>query len=193
MLIIALAGEEYEMTKKKEIVKAVKYEDSDKKIRVTDESLEYEFEHTNENINKAYQRMSGINDEQASNELIGCAAASSSKIATNETTTLNVTFSLLEDIGPQDALEGMLATQMVACHNMAMEMAKRAMHTQHSPEVASQCVTRATKLMNTFSNQISTLQKYRNKGQHTIQVQHVNVEAGGQAIVGNVNRGKDDG
>ena len=174
------------MTKKKEIVKAVNYEDSNKKLRLTDDGLDFEFDPSTENIKKAYQNMSGVNDQLASSTLIGRASDSVANIAGKEIKAINFTMALLEDIAPQDALEGMLATQMVACHNMAMEMTKRAMHTQQSPEVTSQCVTRATKLMNTFSNQISTLQKYRNKGKQTIQVQHVTVNDGGQAVVGNI-------
>jgi len=177
------------MTKKKEIVKAVKYEDSNKKLRITDVSLDIEFDDTDENINKAYQRMSGVDDELASNILIGRAAESVANIMEDETNAINYTMALLEDIAPQDGLEGMLATQMVACHNLAMEMSKRAMHTKQSGSVSAQCVTQATKLMNTFASQIDVLQKYRNKGQQVIKVQHVTVNDGGQAIVGNVKKG----
>jgi len=36
---------------------------------------------------------------------------------------------------------------------------------------------------------MEALNKYRTGGKQTIQVQHVNVNEGGQAIVGNVNKG----
>lgn len=45
---------------------------------------------------------------------------------------------------------------------------------------------RATKLMRTFTAQVEALQKLRGKGQQTVRVEHVTVNAGGQAIVGHV-------
>jgi len=54
-------------------------------------------------------------------------------------------------------------------------------------------VSRATRLMRTFTSQVEALQKYRNKGKQTIQVQHVNVQSGGQAIVGAIQGGGGNG
>jgi hypothetical protein len=45
------------------------------------------------------------------------------------------------------------------------------------------------KLARTFAAQVEALKKYRSPGEQTIKVQHVTVNDGGQAIVGNVNRG----
>lgn len=42
------------------------------------------------------------------------------------------------------------------------------------------------KLARTFATQMEALRKHRNGGKQTVTVQHVNVEDGGQAIVGNV-------
>jgi hypothetical protein len=58
-----------------------------------------------------------------------------------------------------------------------------------SIEAVERNVNRSTKLMRTFVAQMEALNKYRNKGQQTIQVQHVNVNDGGQAIVGTINQG----
>ena len=40
---------------------------------------------------------------------------------------------------------------------------------------------------------VDTLKRYREGGKQTIQVQHVNVNEGGQALVGNVKTGGADG
>jgi hypothetical protein len=45
------------------------------------------------------------------------------------------------------------------------------------------------KLARTYSMQMETLRKHRNGGKQTVTVQHVNVEGGGQAVVGNVQTG----
>ena len=40
-----------------------------------------------------------------------------------------------------------------------------------------------------FRGQVEALKKYRSAGEQTIKVQHVTVNEGGQAIVGNVSQG----
>jgi hypothetical protein len=45
------------------------------------------------------------------------------------------------------------------------------------------------KLARTFASQVEALKKYRSAGEQTIKVQHVTVNEGGQAIVGNVSQG----
>ena len=46
-----------------------------------------------------------------------------------------------------------------------------------------------TKLCRAYTGQMEALRKHRNGGKQTVTVQHVNVEDGGQAIVGNVETG----
>src|SRR5215471_3794421 len=48
-------------------------------------------------------------------------------------------------------------------------------------------VKRATALFRTFAAQMETLLRYRGGGKQIVTVQHVQVDAGGQAIVGTVN------
>jgi hypothetical protein len=182
--------------KKKQIVKRIPYDESNKRVRITEEGIDCDFEKTTENINKAFQRISGVSDRLASNAIITTAANSmvqTSNGVPKEHDPLNLAIALLEDIAPQDALEGMLASQMVATHNMAAAMTKLATSPNQSVAFVQQCMDKAAKLMNVYTNQLNALQKYRNKGKQTIQVQHVNVEAGGQAIVGNVSGGKGNG
>lgn len=92
-------------------------------------------------------------------------------------------------INPQDALESVLATQMAAVHHASLEMLKRVMLAEQTTEGVNDGINRVTKLMRTYTTQMEALQKYRSKGQQTIQVQHVQVNEGGQAIVGNVKTG----
>ena len=44
----------------------------------------------------------------------------------------------------------------------------------------------AEKLLATWARQLEVLDKHRGKGQQQVTVKHVHVEAGGQAVVGNV-------
>jgi hypothetical protein len=102
----------------------------------------------------------------------------------------NNAIALLNGIQPQDEIEGMLAIQMIAVHNMAMETIKRAMITGQTFEGTEANVNHATKLLRTFTAQVETLKRYRTGGQQKVTVEHVHVNEGGQAIVGMVNRGE---
>jgi hypothetical protein len=96
------------------------------------------------------------------------------------------------EVNPSDTTELMLATQMVAVHELAIEMPKRALIRDQSVESVDRNVNRITKLMRKYTTQMEALNRYRTKGQQKITVQHVKVENGGQAIVGDVNQGGGD-
>ena len=139
------------------------------------------------NSDELQKAMFGVSGNETFNKLLHqLTTTSSGEHAVN----LNALSPLLLDIKPQDALEGMLAVQMIATHNMAIEMSHRAIDHEKSSEVSEMFINKAAKLMRLFTAQVDTLQKKRNKGNQTIQVQHVNVEAGGQAVVGNMNNGR---
>lgn len=87
-------------------------------------------------------------------------------------------------IGPRDGLEGMLAAQMVCAHGVAIDFTRRAMRDGQYMENRTAYMRQAGKLMTLFAHQIETLD--RRRGQRAASVGRVNVEAGGQAIVGTV-------
>ena len=93
---------------------------------------------------------------------------------------------MFSELKPQDGVEGMLATQMVATHSAAMECMRRAMLPEQSSEARDMNLRNANKLLQTYARQLEVLNKHRGKGLQKITVEHVTVEAGGQAIVGNV-------
>src|SRR3569832_2203994 len=97
---------------------------------------------------------------------------------------------MLRVIAPKDEVEGMLAAQMVSIHNMAMECSKRAMLAGQTAHGVTENLNRVNKLMRTFTTQLEALGRYRNKGAQKVTVEHVHINNGGQAIVGNVNGGK---
>lgn len=89
-------------------------------------------------------------------------------------------------VEPQNEVEGMLAVQMAATHEVAMEMLSRA-KVANSTEHLERYGTLATKLLRTYTTQIEALSKLRRGGAQKVTVEHVHVYEGGQAIVGNVN------
>ena len=92
-------------------------------------------------------------------------------------------------IGPRDELEGMLAAQMLAVHNATMECYRRAMISEQTFQGRSENLKYAAKLSRVYADQMEALARYRGKGQQTVRVEHVTVNAGGQAIVVNVTGG----
>ncbi|MGB9233318.1 MAG: hypothetical protein WCC04_02830 [Terriglobales bacterium] len=91
------------------------------------------------------------------------------------------------EIGPKDELERLLAVQMVGVHNLAMECLKRAMFENQTPAVMDANVNHAMKLLRTFTAQMDALNRHRGKVGQPMVVGNVNVNDGGQAIVGPVN------
>ena len=93
-------------------------------------------------------------------------------------------------IRPQDEIEGMMAAQLVAVHNVAMECLRRAMITEQSHIGREANLNQANKLTRSYAALVESLNKYRGKGvsEQKITVQHVNVSEGGQAIVGNIEK-----
>ncbi len=89
-------------------------------------------------------------------------------------------------LAPQDHLEALLAVQMAATHGAALQMLGRARCKDQPSAVVDACVSRATRLMRTFAEQVRTFKDYRSRGQQTVTVQHVNVSGGAQAIVGDL-------
>ena len=102
---------------------------------------------------------------------------------------INFALAVIAGVEPKDELETMLAMQMVAVHLTTMTFTRRLAHVetldqQHGSERA------LNKLARTFAMQMEALKRYRTGGEQKVVVQHVNVNEGGQAIVGAVDRGR---
>jgi hypothetical protein len=117
--------------------------------------------------------ISGVIDAACDNSLAHPASGS---------TEINRALAAVTGIGARDETEGMLATQMVATHVAAIRALRRL---RGSDTVAQQDSNGnlAVKLLRTYTMQLEALQRYRGKGQQKVTVEHVHVNAGGQAIV----------
>jgi hypothetical protein len=95
----------------------------------------------------------------------------------------------LSDVEPKDELEGLLASQLLASHNAAMECYRRAMLPEQTFEGRRENLSQANKLSRTHATLLEALNRHRGKGQQKVTVEHVHVHEGGQAIVGNMEGG----
>ena len=90
---------------------------------------------------------------------------------------------------PQNELEGMLISQMIACHAASLECHRRAMLPEQTIESRQVNLSAASRLSRTYVALLEGLSRHRGKGQQVVRVEHVTVQAGGQAIVGAVSQG----
>ncbi len=89
-------------------------------------------------------------------------------------------------------MESMLIAQMAAVHMAIMTFARRLKNVETLPQQDS--AERAfNKLARTFAAQVEALRRHRTGGEQKVTVEHVTVNEGGQAVVGNVSRGPGGG
>jgi hypothetical protein len=86
---------------------------------------------------------------------------------------------------PKDAMQSLLACQMLGVHTAAFTFLRRATVNDQTIDGVDRNVNRAVRLMKLFNNQAELMLKLKGKsGQQKVTVEHVNVAPGGQAIVG---------
>ncbi|ARJ67440.1 hypothetical protein WV31_18100 [Magnetospirillum sp. ME-1] len=98
----------------------------------------------------------------------------------------NKAMAWIHGISPNDPTEAMLAAQMIASHQLAMNCFTRAMLPDQSFEARHANLRQGAKLSRLYADQMQALAKYRNRGQQTVRVEHVTVN--GHANFGTVNQ-----
>lgn len=110
------------------------------------------------------------------------------EIARNSCYSIRAAIALLEGVRPQDEIEGMLAVQMAATHDAALEYLRRATIPEQTFAGCEQSLKQGAKLLAIYTQQMAALDKHRGKGQQKVTVEHV--ASGGQGIVENVEHGR---
>ena len=100
--------------------------------------------------------------------------------------------SIVKGIEPQDQIEAMLGSQMAAVHLATMTFARRLAHIETIPQQDS--AARAfNQFARTFAAQVEALKRYRNGGNQNLNVRHIHINEGAQAVIGNVAAGGQSG
>jgi hypothetical protein len=105
---------------------------------------------------------------------------------------VNQALAVIEDIGPNDALEAITATMLLAAQHAALDTMRRGMHPDQTPAGRALYVALGLKAMRTYAQLLEALNHGRGKGvEQRIIVERVTVAPGAQAVVGavNLNRG----
>lgn len=85
--------------------------------------------------------------------------------------------------------EKLIAHEVAVAHKVAMEQAMRASH-ESDPAMEMKRLHASARMMTVAQQGLLTLQKLKTGGTQNVVVQHVRVEAGGQAVVGAVQTGR---
>jgi hypothetical protein len=95
----------------------------------------------------------------------------------------------LKGIGPRDDTEGMLAAQMVATHNLALDCLARA-NGIRDPDWRAMEMRYGARLLQLWTRQLEALDRQRGKGTRKLRIEHVRLEPEGREILRQVHERK---
>ena len=114
--------------------------------------------------------------------------AARSPYGTISETAINAALAMIEAAAPRDEIEGALAVQMACTHAAAMAVLAKIDSGFGTERRIAALGSTAARLMKTFAMQVEVLRRLRNGGQQFVRVEHVHVNDGGQALIGNVKK-----
>ena len=96
---------------------------------------------------------------------------------------MNFVLATLHDIRPKDAIERMLAVQMMAVHLLAMDVLQRLGSSTNLKQLEG-TLNASNKLLRTFTTQMEALNRHRGKVSQLMLVKNVNVSQGVPMVAG---------
>jgi|GEM_PF-2512460 hypothetical protein len=140
-------------------------------------------------VNALFMKATGTVHPSAQRHLITQATAALPNNAGDSVIPHNSLMENLSSMSPKTELEAMLSVQLITVHNFAMDFFSRLTEPTGFEEVTDRQLNRITKLLTVFQKGVSALEKLRQREQ-VIKVQHVHINQGGQAVIGNVHADK---
>jgi hypothetical protein len=120
--------------------------------------------------------------------LLQLQAAARSPYGTISETAINAALAMIEAAAPRDEIEGALAVQMACCHAVAMAVLSKMDSGFGTERRIAAFGSTAARLMRTFAMQVEVLRRMRHGGHQFVRVEHVHINDGGQAIIGNIKK-----
>jgi hypothetical protein len=99
---------------------------------------------------------------------------------------LNAALAMIEAAAPSDEIEAALAIQMACTHAAAMSVLARFGGGGGTERRAVALGSTAARLLRAHSTQVEVFRRLRHGSQQLVRVEHVHINEGGQAIIGNV-------
>ena len=101
---------------------------------------------------------------------------------------MNAALAMIEAAAPKDEIEGALAVQMACTHTAAMAVLAKLDVAFATERRVAAFGSAAARLMRAYATQVEVLRRLRNGGHQYVQVEHVQINDGGQAVIGNVKK-----
>jgi hypothetical protein len=103
-------------------------------------------------------------------------------------TSVNAVLAIIEAAEPKNEIEAALAIQMACTHAVAMAVLSRAGGAYGGDRHVAIMAAASARLLRAFATQVEAMRRLRNGGSQYMRVEHVHLEPGAQAIIGNVER-----
>jgi hypothetical protein len=136
-----------------------------------------------ERLNKALGTKS---DDFVNASLFQIQAAARSPFGGVSELSMNAALAMIEAAAPRDEIEGALAVQMAATHTTAMAVLAKLDVAFATERRVAAFGSAASRLLRACTMQVEVLRRLRHGGHQTVRVEHVYVNDGGQAVIGNV-------
>jgi hypothetical protein len=101
-------------------------------------------------------------------------------------TALNAALAVIEAAAPKDEIEGALAVQMACTHTATMAVLARLGGGHGSEQRVAALGSAAARLLRAYAIQVEVLRRLRHGGQQYVRVEHIYINDGGKAVIGNV-------
>jgi hypothetical protein len=136
-----------------------------------------------ERLKNAFGTSSSAFVEASLHQLIAAARLPGSGISE---IAVNASLALIEGAKPQDEVECALVIQMACTHSATMAVFKRLGGGHGSDRSVAAMASAAARLSRAYATEVEVLRRLRNGGSQFVRVEHVHVNDGGQAVIGNV-------
>ena len=100
---------------------------------------------------------------------------------------VNASLAFIEGAKPRDEIECALVIQMACTHSAAMAVLSRLGGAAGGDRSVVAMASAAARLLRAYATQVEALRRLRNGGSQTVRIEHVHVNEGGQAVIGNLN------
>jgi hypothetical protein len=101
-------------------------------------------------------------------------------------TGINAALAMIEGFAPQNEVEAALAVQMACTHIATMSVMARLGPGGGPEDRAVRLASTAARLLRAFSTQFEAYRRLRHGGDQFVRVEHVHINEGAQAVIGNV-------
>ena len=118
--------------------------------------------------------------------LLQLQAAARSPFGRISQTGMNAALAMITAAAPRDEIEAALAIQMACAHMAAMSILSKLDSGLATERRIAAFGSAAARLMKTYAMQVEVLRRLRGGGHQYVRVEHVHVNSGGQAVIGNV-------